>query len=98
MAKGLTYRRVVFKHALKNALNPVVTAVSGWYAGLMVGSVFIEVVFDWKGIGYEVIDALSKNDLPVVMGTTLVFAVVFVVINILVDIIYGIIDPRIRYE
>lgn len=97
-AKGLTFYTVIFKHALKNALNPVITAISGWFAGLMAGAVFVEVVFNWKGIGYEVVDALNKNDLPVVMGTTIVFAMVFVIINIFVDIIYGILDPRVRYD
>ncbi len=95
-AKGLSFYTVVLKHALKNALNPVVTAISGWFAGLMAGAVFVEMIFNWKGIGYEVVDALNKNDLPVVMGATLIFASVFVVINILVDIIYGILDPRVR--
>lgn len=95
-AKGLTYYAVIIKHALKNALNPVVTAVSGWFAGLMAGAVFVEIIFSWKGIGYEVFEALTKNDLPVVMGATLIFATFFVVINILVDVIYGILDPRIR--
>lgn len=95
-AKGLSYRRTVFRHALKNALNPVVTAISGWFAGLMAGAVFVEKIFSWKGIGYEVVEALSKNDLPVVMGATLIFAVIFVIINIFVDIIYGILDPRVR--
>ncbi|HEX7413129.1 MAG TPA: ABC transporter permease subunit, partial [Bacteroidia bacterium] len=80
------------------ALNPVVTAISGWFAGLMAGAVFVEIVFSWKGIGYEVFDALTKNDLPVVMGATLVFATFFVVINIFVDIIYGVLDPRIRVK
>ncbi|MEO6902876.1 MAG: ABC transporter permease [Bacteroidia bacterium] len=97
-AKGLSFYNVVFKHGLKNALNPVVTAVSGWFAGLMAGAVFVEIVFNWKGIGYEVVDALNKNDLPVVMGATLVFAIIFVVINIFVDIIYGILDPRVRVD
>jgi peptide/nickel transport system permease protein len=97
-AKGLTFYAVIFKHALKNALNPVITAISGWFAGLMAGAVFVEVVFNWKGIGYEVVDALNKNDLPVVMGATIVFAMVFVIINIFVDIIYGILDPRVRYD
>lgn len=97
-AKGLSFYKVIFKHALKNALNPVITAISGWFAGLMAGAVFVEIVFNWKGIGYEVVDALNKNDLPVVMGTTLVFAVIFVIINIAVDIIYGILDPRIRAQ
>ncbi len=95
-AKGLSFYNVVFKHALKNALNPVVTAISGWFAGLMAGAVFVERIFNWKGIGYEVVDALSKNDLPVVMGATLVFAMIFVLINIGVDIVYGILDPRVR--
>lgn len=95
-AKGLSYYRVVFGHALKNALNPVVTAISGWFAGLMAGAIFVEMIFNWKGIGYEVVDALNKNDLPVVMGATLIFAIIFVLINIIVDIIYGILDPRIR--
>jgi len=97
-AKGLSFYKVIFKHALKNALNPVITAVSGWFAGLMAGAVFVEIIFNWKGIGYEVVDALNKNDLPVVMGATLVFAIIFVVINIVVDIIYGILDPRLRVQ
>lgn len=95
-AKGLSYYKVIFKHALKNALNPVVTAISGWFAGLMAGAIFVEMIFNWKGIGYEVVDALNKNDLPVVMGATLVFAIIFVLINIVVDILYGLLDPRVR--
>jgi peptide/nickel transport system permease protein len=97
-AKGLSFYKVVFKHALKNALNPVITAISGWFAGLMAGAVFVEIVFNWKGIGYEVVDALNKNDLPVVMGATLIFTLIFVIINILVDIVYGILDPRVRVQ
>lgn len=97
-AKGLGFYRVVFKHALKNALNPVITAISGWFAGLMAGAVFVEIIFNWKGIGYEVVDALNKNDLPVVMGATLIFAMIFVIINIGVDIVYGILDPRVRVQ
>lgn len=97
-AKGLGFLSIVIKHALKNALNPVVTAISGWFAGLMAGAVFVEIIFSWKGIGYEVYEALTKNDLPVVMGATLVFATFFVVINIGVDIVYGILDPRVRVK
>ncbi len=55
-----------------------------------------QMIFNWKGIGYEVVDALNKNDLPVVMGATLIFAIIFVLINIVVDIIYGVLDPRVR--
>lgn len=95
-AKGLTFYKVLVKHALKNALNPVITAISGWFAGLMAGAVLVEKIFSWQGIGYEVFEALSKNDLPVVMGSTLVFALIFVVINVFVDITYGILDPRVR--
>lgn len=95
-AKGLGYNKIILKHALKNALNPVVTAISGWFAGLMAGAVFVEKIFSWKGIGYEVVEALSKNDLPVVMGATLIFATIFVCINVVVDIIYGVLDPRVR--
>jgi len=97
-AKGLSFSRIVFKHALKNALNPVITAISGWFAGLMAGAVFVEKIFSWKGIGNEVVDALNNNDLPVVMGATIVFASIFVVINISVDIIYGVLDPRVRVK
>ena len=95
-AKGLSRYAVIFRHALPNAMNPVVTAVSGWLASLMAGAVFNEIIFGWKGIGMVMLDALNKYDLPVVMGAVLVVSLIFVIINMLVDIIYGIIDPRIR--
>ena len=95
-AKGLSKLRVVFKHALKNALNPLVTAVSGWFASLLAGSVFVEYIFGWNGIGKEIVDALGKLDLPVVMGSVLFIASLFVIINILVDLIYTWLDPRIK--
>lgn len=95
-AKGLSMKRVVLVHAMKNALNPVVTAVSGWFASLLAGAVFVEYVFDWKGIGVVVVDALEKFDLPVLMGAVLLIAVILIIINIFVDILYGILDPRIR--
>jgi peptide/nickel transport system permease protein len=95
-AKGLSRYRVVVKHALKNALNPVITAVSGWLASLMAGAFFVEYIFDWKGIGYVTIKAVQSLDFPVVMGVTLLVATIFVVINIFVDLIYAAIDPRIR--
>jgi peptide/nickel transport system permease protein len=87
---------VIFKHALRNALNPVVTAVSGWFASLLAGAVFVEYIFAWNGIGKEIVDALNKMDLPVVMGSVLFIASIFVIINIIVDLIYGWLDPRIR--
>jgi peptide/nickel transport system permease protein len=95
-SKGLSYYKVIFKHALKNALNPVITTMSGWFASLLAGAVFIEFVFGWKGIGLELFQALEKYDLPVAMGVTLFLAGVFVVVNIVVDIIYAVLDPRVR--
>lgn len=94
-AKGLSKTRIICVHALRNALNPVVTAVSGWFASLMAGAVFVEYVFDWKGIGVVIVDSLEKYDFPVIMGAVLLIALMLVVINIVVDIIYGIIDPRV---
>ena len=95
-AKGLSKFVVIFKHSLRNALNPVVTVVSGWFASLLAGAVFVEYIFGWNGIGKEIVDALNNLDMPVVMGSVLLIATVFVVINIVVDILYAIIDPRIR--
>ena len=97
-AKGLSNFKVIFKHALRNALNPVVTAVSGWFASMLAGAVFVEYVFAWNGIGKEIVDALNKMDLPVVMGAVLLIASVFVIINIIVDIIYVWIDPRMKFN
>jgi peptide/nickel transport system permease protein len=95
-AKGLSEYRVVVGHALRNALNPVVTAISGWFASMLAGAVFIEFIFNWKGLGLQVFTSLQNDDYPVVMGAVLVIAVTFVMINILVDVIYGWLDPRIR--
>lgn len=96
-AKGLSFKKVIIKHALKNAMNPVVTAISGWFASLMAGAVFVEYVFDWKGIGVVIVGSLEKYDFPVVMGAVLLISVILVIINIFVDIIYGVLDPRVRY-
>jgi peptide/nickel transport system permease protein len=97
-AKGLTEFRVITRHALKNALNPVVTAASGWFASLMAGAVFVEYVFDWKGIGIVIVDALEKYDFPVIMGTVLFISVILIMINILTDISYALLDPRVELE
>jgi ABC-type dipeptide/oligopeptide/nickel transport system permease component len=95
-AKGLSKRTVIWKHALRNALNPVITAITGWFAELLAGAFFIEYIFGWKGIGKVTVDALEKLDFPVVMGSVLISASFFILINILADILYGIVDPRIR--
>ena len=86
------------KHALKNAMNPVVTAISGWLASLLAGAVFVEFVFDWKGIGVVIVNALDKYDFPVVMGSVLFISIILIMINFFVDIIYGMLDPRIRMQ
>ncbi len=95
-AKGLTKYTVIVKHALKNALNPVITAVSGWLASLMAGAFFIEYIFNWKGIGMVTIKAVENLDFPVVMGSTLFIALIFIFVNLLVDVLYALVDPRVR--
>jgi peptide/nickel transport system permease protein len=95
-AKGLSKRKVVFHHALRNAINPVLTAITGWFAELLAGAFFVEYIFGWKGIGKVTVDALEKLDYPVVMGSVLFAATIFVLINILADVLYGIIDPRVK--
>jgi peptide/nickel transport system permease protein len=97
-AKGLSKTVVVWKHALRNALNPVITAITGWFAELLAGAFFVEYIFGWKGIGKITVDALEKLDFPVVMGSVLVSAAFFIFINILADLLYGIIDPRVRIQ
>ncbi len=95
-AKGLSGYRVVVGHALKNALNPVVTAVSGWLASLMAGAFFIEYIFNWKGLGTVTLRAVENLDFPVVMGATIFIAALFVLVNIVVDIFYALLDPRVK--
>ena len=96
MAKGLSKFDVIRKHALKNALNPVLTAASGWFASLLAGAFFIEYIFSWKGLGKVCIDALQQSDLPVVMGAVLLIALIFIVVNIVVDLLYVFLDPRVK--
>ena len=95
-AKGLSEFQVIKSHAVKNALNPVVTAISGWFASMLAGAVFVEYIFGWNGLGKEIVNALNTLDLPVIMGAVLVIAIVFITINILVDIAYAWLDPRVK--
>ena len=95
-AKGLSETKVVFRHALKNALNPVITSISGWFASLMAGVVFVEYIFGWKGLGNVLVEALNNLDVPVVSGCILIISIIFVLVNILVDIMYSILDPKVR--
>jgi peptide/nickel transport system permease protein len=97
-AKGLTMYQVIKNHALKNSLNPVITAISGWFASMLAGAVFVEYIFNWNGLGKEIVNSLNTLDLPVIMGAVLVVATLFIIINIIVDILYSWLDPRIRLQ
>ncbi|WP_191566037.1 oligopeptide ABC transporter permease [Metabacillus idriensis] len=95
-AKGASYIEIAFKHALRNALIPVVTVLGPLAVGLMTGSLVIEKIFSVPGLGEQFVKSIMVNDYPVIMGTALLFAFLFVLIILVVDILYGIIDPRIR--
>ncbi|WP_027138804.1 ABC transporter permease [Gaetbulibacter saemankumensis] len=97
-AKGLTEFQIIKKHAVKNALNPVVTAISGWFASMLAGAVFVEYIFGWNGLGKEIVNALNTLDLPVIMGSVLIIALLFIIINIFVDIIYVWLDPKVKLQ
>ncbi len=97
-AKGLSTRKVVFRHALPNALNPVVTAISGWLAELLAGSFFVEYIFGYKGVGKITVDALDKFDFPLVMGSVLLTAFIFIIVNLVTDMLYGFLDPRVKFN
>lgn len=95
-AKGLPSSRVIAVHALRNALNPVVTTVGTWFAGLLAGAYFVEYIFNWPGIGSAAFDAITKLDYPVIQGTVLFTAAVFVVVNFFSDVLYALLDPRVE--
>ena len=97
-AKGLSEFQVIKNHAIKNAMNPVITAISGWFASMLAGAVFVEYVFGWNGLGKEIVNALNTLDLPVIMGSVLVIALMFIIINIFVDIIYAWLDPKVKLQ
>lgn len=95
-AKGQVQKVVILRHALRNALNPVVTTVSAWLAALLTGTFFIEYIFNWPGIGSMTIDAIPRSDFPTIQGTVLLSAVIFVVVNFIVDLIYAKLDPKVK--
>jgi len=97
-AKGMSGRSVIFKHALRNALIPIVTVLGLQFGFLLAGAFFVEWVFAWPGIGRLAVQAIQQRDYPVVLGALLVTSIAYVVINIVVDIIYSYIDPRVQYE
>ncbi len=95
-AKGLSQRRVLFRHALPNALNPVITAITGWFAELLAGAFFVEYIFGWQGLGKLTVDALEKLDYPVVMGSVWLSGCIFIIINLLSDFLQRRADPRLQ--
>jgi len=97
-AKGLLERPIIFGHALKNALIPIVTVIGLQLGSLLGGAVLTETVFSWPGVGKYVVEAILASDYPVVQGSVMMMAVIFVLVNLIVDIIYAFIDPRIKYS
>jgi ABC-type dipeptide/oligopeptide/nickel transport system permease component len=97
-AKGMPERAVVWRHALRPALIPVITVLGldvGYY---LTGSILTETVFSWPGLGRYVVNAIARRDLPAIQGSVLFLSVVFVIVNLLTDIMYTVVDPRVRYE
>jgi peptide/nickel transport system permease protein len=97
-AKGLSERKVIYKHAIRNAMVPVVTVIGLNFGLLLSGAILTETVFSWPGVGRLVVDAVYSRDYPLVIGCILVFALVFVIVNLITDILYTYIDPRIHYD
>jgi peptide/nickel transport system permease protein len=96
-SKGLKEQAVIINHALKNALIPVVTIIGLQFGGLLGGTVLTETVFGWPGIGRMLVESILARDYPVIQGSILVFALLFILVNLTVDLLYGLIDPRVRY-
>ncbi len=97
-SKGLSLNRILFVHALPNSINPIITSSSSWFASMLAGSVFVEYIYGWNGIGKEIVDSLNFLDLPMVMGAILIISFFFIIITIFTDILYYIIDPKIRFK
>ena len=97
-SKGLSKWQATIKHALPNAMNPLITSVGGWFSSLLAGSFFTEYIFQWRGLGKVTIEALQQSDFPVVMGAVLFTACVFFVLHTITELLYVWIDPRVRYE
>lgn len=95
-AKGLMFNSVVWKHGFRNALNPVATSISGWFASILAGAFFVENVFNFKGIGELTVKSLINYDIPVLLACVIFICMVFIVINILMDMLYPILDPKVE--
>jgi glutathione transport system permease protein len=97
-AKGVPERLVIVKHCLRNALIPVVTMMGLQFGFLLGGSIVVEVVFNWPGLGRLLVDAVSMRDYPVIQGLVLLFSLEFIIINLVVDVLYAVINPTIRFK
>ena len=97
-AKGLPEMHIILKHALRNALLPLITISGLQFGWLLQGAVFAEVIFTWPGLGKLLVDSISSRDLPMVQGCVLFISLVFVLVNLAVDILYSWLDPRVRYD
>lgn len=95
-SKGISERRVLFRHILPNVLIPIMTVLGLQFATLLGGAVIIEMIFAWPGIGRLAINAVFRRDYPIILGTTLFFSAIYIVVNLMIDILYSIVDPRIR--
>ena len=97
-SKGLQERVVVIKHALKNAMIPIITVVGLQFGLLLGGAVLTETVFAWPGLGRLIVDSILARDYPVIQGTILIFGLLYILVNLVVDLLYALVDPRIRYD
>ena len=96
--KGLSEKVVIFIHALRNALIPTTTIVGVQFGFLMGGTVLVEIIYSWPGLGKLAVTAITTRDLPLIQGVVLVLAFIFVVVNLIVDLLYTVINPKIRYS
>ena len=95
--KGLPERVVIIRHALRNALIPTVTYVGPLFGGMLGGSIMVETVFNWHGMGLYAVNVLFANDMPALMGVVFLMAIIYTTTNLIVDLLYGVLDPRVRY-
>jgi peptide/nickel transport system permease protein len=97
-SKGLSERRIMYRHALKNALLPVVTVVGMNFGFMIAGAVLVETVYSWPGLGRLMYDSIYTRDYPVLMGLFIVISISVIIVNLVTDIVYGLLDPRIRHR
>jgi len=97
-AKGLKEKVILVRHALKNALIPIITIVGSYIPGLLGGAVFIEAIYSWPGMGSLFVEGVESRDYPLIMGLILILAIIILIVNLLVDIAYAVVDPRVRYD